>query len=163
MLVTYVSYIMFYKECVAFVFIGHGVNCSHKRSTCYCQHAAADCSADSLCRSGKKTFLLVTCSVLMRGLLQKLNSMQYVMLYPDRMLRNTDGILPLISEKCVNLGLLPPLSVHSGHVHQLGEVEVVSGVSAEESGVQLRRPGELQQLLTATFIRLEAKQTQKDR
>lgn len=57
---------------------------------------------------------------------------------------------------------MPRLSVHSGHVHQLGEVEFVSGVSAEEPGFQLRRPGELQQLLTATLIRLEAKQSQKD-
>lgn len=69
---------------------------------------------------------------------------------------NDYGVLPFISEKCVNPCILPPLCIHSSHIYQLREVLSAVSVSTEEPGIHLGRPGELQSLLGASDICLEA-------
>lgn len=59
---------------------------------------------------------------------------------------------PFVSEQCINFGVAPQFSPHIGHIHQLGEVHIVLGLPAEESGTQQGRPFELQLLLTAALI-----------
>lgn len=59
---------------------------------------------------------------------------------------------PLVSEQGINLGVVPQLSPHSGHVHQLREMHVVLGLPAVEPGTQQGRPLELQLLLAAALI-----------
>lgn len=75
--------------------------------------------------------------------------------YPSPPLLNENGILPFISEECVNPGILPLLCMHSSHIDELREVLLVVSVTAEEPDIQLRGPGELQHLFGATLICLE--------
>lgn len=74
---------------------------------------------------------------------------------------NDNGVLPFISEKCVNPCILPPLCMHSSHIYQLREVLSAVSVSTEEPGIHLGRPGELQSLLGASDICLEATHSQR--
>lgn len=69
--------------------------------------------------------------------------------------RKSNQASPFVSEQCINLGVAPQPSPHSGHSHQLGEVHFVLGLPAEEPGTQQGRPFELQLLLAATLIWLQ--------
>lgn len=75
---------------------------------------------------------------------------------------NDNGVLPFISEECVNPCILPPLCMHSSHIYQLREVLSAVSVSTEEPGLHLGRPGELQRLLGTTDVCLEATHSRKD-
>lgn len=73
---------------------------------------------------------------------------------------NSNFSSPFVSEKCVNLGVVPQLILNNGHVHQLGEVQFALGLPAVESGPQQGRPFQLQHLLTAALIGLQGEQSQ---
>lgn len=75
-------------------------------------------------------------------------------------MENVNRSSPFVSEKCVNLGVAPQLGPHSGHVHQLGEVQFALGLPAEEPGPQQGRPFQLQHLLAAAPVWLQGEHSQ---
>lgn len=74
---------------------------------------------------------------------------------------NDEGVLPFISEECINPGILPLICMHSGHIYQFREILSIVRVSAEEPGIHLGRPAKLQVVLGTTYICLEATHSQR--